>query len=253
MSTFDKTLRQIDHTLDRHAAVYETGRARSVALAPYAGVREVIAALRKDPPLRYAERGAIVQALVAEHGASGHELWTSVLILSFEPMLGRRRARLHARKDEDADLDAIVLLSFLEAIKAYPPTADPAFASHALRLGTEEAIVAHMRRAARPPKHETFNERRGHGAGVWQSTDGPLAVEVERILERGGEGAEALMVILETSVTGRTLREHVERQFPKSPRAAMRAYEQIRRAQQKVAAELRARLAHQRAAAAAAA
>jgi hypothetical protein len=237
-----KTFLVLAKTLPSFASAYAAGRARRPALAPYPAAGDVRAAVRKDPPLSYAERGAIVHALITEDRESGHQLWQTLLLLCFEPMLTRRRARMGKRGDEDRD--QLILLSFLEAVKAYPLHADPAFAAHALRLGTEDALSTNTRRTGERLDAVPFDESlHGYDVIAWHRPGDAASREVERVLAQGGEEADVLRLVVETSLEGQTLQEYVEETFATLPPAhRARTYLRLSRARQRVLGELRTRI-----------
>jgi len=83
----------------------------------------------------------------------------------------------------------------------------------------------------------------GYGVVAWQRRGDAATTEVDRVLAEGGEEAEALRVILDTSIGGQTLREYVDETFAALPPAhRARTYLRMSRARRKVLEDLRARI-----------
>src|SRR5580700_8786798 len=103
-----------------YARIFAQAAPRYPALAAYDSPRAVLDVLQGDSSFTVEERDAILVALLAELRASKEKVWQALLVLAFEPMLVRIRARLGQPKvtrfgrSQADDLDQRVLLAFLE-------------------------------------------------------------------------------------------------------------------------------------------
>jgi hypothetical protein len=114
--------RRLEHDLERvpYIAVFRHAQERRAALAAYETANTVLAVLRDEAPHLFDEKERLIRALLTEHHASGHPLWTTVLLLAFYPMLCHLRARMYSDAAAGDELDQLVVTVFLEILADYP-------------------------------------------------------------------------------------------------------------------------------------
>ena len=129
MTPFQSTFASLreDVLSPRHARRFEEARTRHPALASYRSIVSVQEALEARDPGTYADREALVRALIAEQqatsgaqpGAGSTSFWASVLLVACYPMLGSLRARIAGTDLPSEDLDQLVLTVFLEVVSEF--------------------------------------------------------------------------------------------------------------------------------------
>ena len=113
------TFAEIRKSLSSYASAraFDEGAAHHTALAVHRTPLDILAAVAATSPLTVEERDAILVALLNELHRTRHPIWQSILVLAFEPLLVRLRARLGKPKavcfgrSMGADLDQRVLLA----------------------------------------------------------------------------------------------------------------------------------------------
>jgi hypothetical protein len=141
------TLRQLHLTLLHHTCEFARGAQRHPALA-YPAPADLLFALAARSRLTSDQRNAITQALVAEVQRSPHPLWSSLLLVAFEPAMKRIRKQVR-RVVEDAS--ELVMLAFLEAAKTVKPS------SAAMVMAFHRAAVRKVRQKL-PKKQAPIDE-----------------------------------------------------------------------------------------------
>lgn len=96
---------------------YRRGRKRHPVLNRYPTISSVLKALSGSaPPERYAEREALVGALIDRHQKRHHPLWQSILLVAFYPMLSRIAGGFDDKLTPRDGVDQLTLTAFLTAI-----------------------------------------------------------------------------------------------------------------------------------------
>lgn len=96
--------------------VFEGGRERHPTLVDYESPEVVLATLKDDRKQTYPKREALSRALLAEYRKTREALWANLLIVGYYPMLSRLRHRLFCDSVDEAELNQLVVVSFLEAL-----------------------------------------------------------------------------------------------------------------------------------------
>jgi hypothetical protein len=99
--------------------LFDQAKQRRAALANYATIADVAAAIAPRSGASPAERESLVRAIVAEHQSSPRSLWTSMLAIAFRPMIARFGKRLGGMSTEEAE--QFVLVAFIETVSAFSP------------------------------------------------------------------------------------------------------------------------------------
>jgi hypothetical protein len=196
---------------------FSHGVARRPALAPYVAPLAALAAVAPDSPLTIDERDAILVALLDELHLTKDPFWHSMLLLAFEPLIVRLRARLGQPKavrfgrSTGEELDQRVLLTFLEIADSIRLTSH---AARMLRLALERKVFTDQRVEREAPKPAEFDDDTYWADKFAVSTgDKAAAGEVVRIIE--AEGGEALRdMMLATRANRESLRAYVLRTYP---------------------------------------
>jgi hypothetical protein len=202
-----------------HLRVFAEAARRIPALARYASASPAAVrdALRADSSLTIEQRDTLLVALLAELRATQGALWQALLVLAFEPMLVRIRARLGQPKavrfgrSQKDDLDQRVLLAFLDAAH----TLDIAsHAARALRLAVTRRVFGDEvteREAFQPAEFDDDV----YEADPFEVTTREKAAANEIVAVIYAEGGAPLRdMMLATRAQGETVRGYVARVHP---------------------------------------
>ena len=116
--TLKASFQSLRSTLPRYTPELVRAAARDARLAPFVDPASVLWALRPASRLSDEQRDGIVGALITEKQSSPHPLWSTMLILAFEPAIRRLRSRLKAGGSEEAE--QTVIFALLEAAETVP-------------------------------------------------------------------------------------------------------------------------------------
>ncbi|HEU4406788.1 MAG TPA: hypothetical protein VFS43_16090 [Polyangiaceae bacterium] len=230
----------------RHARVFEAGRRRRAALAPYPAPEAVLARLWADGDGAFAERDRLTCALLAEQHARPAPLWCALLTLAYFPMLATLAGRLKRDGDRGLDVDDLVLHAFLDAAHALAAAGLSEFAISRLRQVT--------RRGAFRRLHDEREERRRQKQFVDELPDDVVdEAEVARwrreeadrtmrlLVARAPEAHRpGLDVLFATALEGETLEGYAARAFPGAgPEERARHAAALKRTRSRALARLR--------------
>src|SRR5258707_940155 len=110
---FATIMKSIRRSVEQFPRQYAEGRARQLALVPFAAAPHVVSFLGKLST-NHDERARVLAAVLEEHRDGRKQVWQAILVTSFAPLLFVVRQAFE--DPEDDDLNQIVLLAFLEAI-----------------------------------------------------------------------------------------------------------------------------------------
>jgi hypothetical protein len=201
---------------------------RHPALAAYESPQAVLDVLRAGSSFTVEERDAILVALLAELRATKGPLWQALLVLAFEPMFVRLRARLgqpivtrFGRSQMD-DLDQRVFLAFLEAAGSLRIASH---AARALRLAVTRRVFEDetVEREAFEPDEFVDDVYEADPFEV-TTRERAAANEVAGIVD--AEGGPVLRdMMLATRAHGEALRAYVARTYPDLSKTQRRTIE----------------------------
>jgi hypothetical protein len=149
------TLRDLRTTLVRYPSELARGATRHPSLQPYPNGEAVLAALALDSALSPTEREALVRALVIEMQASRHAVWSTLLILAFQPALNGMCKRAHVERSED--IEATLMQFLLESVAAVRVSTGPLVLT--LYRATARRYFRQVRAGRRPGKEVPVDER----------------------------------------------------------------------------------------------
>jgi len=225
----------LSRNLPRNLGFFAEARARRPELAPFATLADLRAALDRSSSLSTTARRSLVMLLVEEAQRGTSQIWSSLLVAAFAPMLHRLRS--HAGPLGDRDLDSAVLVAFLSAVRVARPGP---FTSVALRWATEKEVFR-TRTAERRLGTPTAFDENLHSNPTFHETEQKKTLdEVLSALEEGG-AAEILDVLIATRGRDESLRAYVARTCP-NPRERGARYEHLCRARLRFERELRERM-----------
>jgi hypothetical protein len=98
-----------------HNAALADARTREEALAGFASISALLAALPVKEEQTPEEKHALTSAMLREHARGGSRLWSSLLVIAFEPMLVAQCGR--AASLPSGEREQTVLAAFLEAVR----------------------------------------------------------------------------------------------------------------------------------------
>lgn len=232
-------------SVSKFAPVYEAARGEHAALAPYATLAELLAALKLSSKITYAERDAITLALIAEQQTKAHPLWPSLLLAAFEPMLRRLRGRVRVAKDEE--IEQRIVLAFLEATQRVALHHPPSHAALHLRRETERAVFGAIRRDERTAEAEAKANMDAIPDPRTDETPGEVDTialdELRQVLADESNGDELYDVLCATLGGDEKLLSYVKRTRPElSPEDRKATYGRLQRQRHRVLVRIRARL-----------
>lgn len=123
----------------RHGAAFVEARARHAELGGLSSIASVLEVLDDDRAVTYPRRDAISRAILVEHQRGGSTLWSSVLFVAFEPMIGRLQGRIIRGAHEADDIDQLIVSSFLATLEEKLP---PNRVALHLRQQTQRKVFA---------------------------------------------------------------------------------------------------------------
>lgn len=133
-----------------HRSLFDAAKQRHPALAGHETVLSVLAVLDgRSTKQSYAEKEALIRALLEEQQAQPHPFWATVLLVAFHPMLCRLRARLAGGGLTAQDLDQLVVTAFLEAVAVYPLGGEQEHTFLFLRRATQRLVFVWLDRERR--------------------------------------------------------------------------------------------------------
>ncbi len=141
--------------LVRHPSELARAAARHPPLQPYSDGEAVLAALALDSALSLPERESLVRALVIETQATRHAVWSTLLILAFQPALNGMCKRAHVERSED--IEATLMQCLLESVATVRATTGPLVLT--LYRATARRFFRVLRAGRRPGKQVRVDER----------------------------------------------------------------------------------------------
>ena len=265
MTPFQSTFAALrrDVLSPKHARRFEEARTRHPALACYRSIVAVQEALEARDPSTYADREALVRALMAEQQASSGaqpdagstSFWASVLLVACYPMLGNLRARIAGTDLPPNDLDQLVLATFLQVVSEFPLDRHRDRTFMRLRQQTRRQVFRHLTEHRRqedllwPTEMEVLDEladaswlESQQAAPVERPEPVELAAAVTLLVERAAgvlDGA-GFDLVTATLVCGRRIQCYIQRTFPGlAPDQERRLYQSIKRRHSRAVSRLR--------------
>ncbi len=189
-------------------------RERFPALAPYPTSSAILDALAASSALSHEERDAILAVLLRQHAESVTPYWSTLLAVTFEPMLRRLARRVKSVDVDEAEQRA--LLAFLEIV-AKLSTACPSqnIAGH-FRVATESTLFRTLRKDHKGPPTVPLDDDAEWGAlaiAEADRLDAERCVELMAKIVRAENDGEATLAMLlaTTKGSGESLKAYVER------------------------------------------
>lgn len=238
---------------------FDDARGDHAALRTFRGPLAVVDFLHHGEPRFAAARSDVTRALIALAQERRSSLWNGLLLRAFFPALLRIRRGIGPNAGvTPADVDLLVLESFLEIAATLPLTTQGRLAVINLVLGTRKAIFRHLRAEAlhaAPLLQVDFPDMRAYAL----SAEHVLRLgHVQRLLDpehviawvraltvSAGASEEDLNLLLGTHAAGVPLVTYVRRLHPAaSLHELLRHIERCRRRRSRLLARLRDAIRH---------
>ena len=243
----------------RHVRRFEEARTRHSGLRGFATIAAVLEILEARDPGAYAEKEALVRALIAEQQGSSNSFWASVLLVACYPMLGSLRARIAGTEVPSEDLDQFVVATFLEVVSEFPLDRYRDRTFMRIRQHTRRQVFRHLTEHRRqedllwPAEMEVLDKlaeaswlESQQAAPVERPEPVELAVAVTLLVERAAgvlDGA-GFDLVTATLVCGRRIQCYIQRTFPGlAPDDERRLYQSIKRRHSRAVGRLRSVMA----------
>jgi hypothetical protein len=204
--SLSSTIDQLKATFARADQAYACARARHAALAPYDSVSEVLAAIDRGSRLSGERQDAVLFAVIEEMRLGPSNLWPSLLVVAFAPMLVAVRAKMQRPRCDD--LDQRVLIAFIEAARCVQGAR---YVHRQLHFGVRRRLYAEGGREHRARDVELFDDET-YAADLFgkDREHKAEAAEILRALE--AQWGEALCdAMLERWASGESFRAYVDR------------------------------------------
>lgn len=248
-----KGLRAVIAHLRREALVasvraFDAARARQPELAAHPDAGSVLAALVDDREETMPARDALTAALLREHHLHPRGPWRSLLVVAFEPMLGRLRCRLITNSVPREELDQTVLCSFLLAVDQLAPRNLSHHVPVRLRQRTQRHVFRFLRKERQEQHAEVDVERlSAREAEPDTAAEAELraamgGVDLQELLRRGWEvglSPQSKQVIQATVLEGVPLRRYVAQRCHGSDADREQLYQRFKRARSRALRRLR--------------
>lgn len=240
--------RQLRETVlaTKHHLLFQQAQEREPALATHHTVSATVAMLSDEREDTYPEREALLRALVREHQQHPSQLWSSLLLLAFLPMLLRLRGRLTSAALSSEELDQMVLEAFLDEAHALPLDRYHTRCAMHLRQQSQRRVFLQLRRQQRfhdqtelvedPMELAAF---RNHApapddviVGGSSALDDPEALLALLVAHLGDRiPRDRLELLAHTMPGGESVRAYAARLHPDlTDEALERAYQRLKRA-----------------------
>lgn len=252
----------------RHQERFADACARHPVLADLGTLPVLLERLADSGERGYETSEALAIAFLTEQQAASSPLWTGLLLLLFEPMLGALRASVRGAAMDAEELDAVIIGHFLEVAQAHPlRDAKPGHTLVALRSKTRRAVFRELKHEQREQTeapatdpHLLFDLLDGaldlsgyRSSGDESEADlGHVRNQMRQVAflreHCGGElDDEQLDLVLHTQVRGGRLCDYVDEHYPElSPEERTRTYERLKRQHGRSLEVIRGALAHLR-------
>jgi hypothetical protein len=246
------TFRTLIQRLEREAIAtppnaLDVARTRRPVLAPYPTVEAILDALDDERDATYPLRDAMAHALLREYAETERSLWSSILLVAFYPMLSRLRHRLFSDRIPRDELDQMVVMGFLAAMKRVAAYGYSERVSLRLRQRTWRQVFTALRlereQALCSADDEELAELEEESTETCppDPTDGWRVDLPELVVKAAEHGVSTcgMELVQKMALKGLRLREYVIRQEPKDEVARERLYQRLKRRKSRAVRRLR--------------
>ena len=263
-SRLKQTIRALRTDLfsDRFQKEFTSARRRHRVLAAHNTIASVLGVLNDEHTKTYPERESLSRVLITEQQRSPSPFWSAALLTAYYPMLSRLRHRIYGDTLPDADLDQLVVSTFLFVVDEIPLKEKTDRIAMWLRQQTQRQVFRILRSQQRhqrlidltaidevdlgdDPAWPEMSENAHYGP-----TNAKDAAEaVNALLEHAGEviDAECFDLMTATLICGRRISNYVNRMLPDMKEdERQRFYQKIKRRHSRALARLRPELDHLR-------
>ncbi len=246
----DALRRELSHAHSQE--VYDRARRRTPILSDHCTPLSVLAVMH-DENGSWGEKDALTRVLIREQQNAPNEVWTTLLIAAFIPMLRKLRRRVRGLRHLGVDLDELTISCFLSMVGNFDLTRHTHHTCVRLRQGTARAFFGLLTAELR---YDTLlspidlHEGKVDTTAPWshlrlrprQAIDDDERLELMAMIrERISNvvSTKRLEWVLSTALLPEDLRAYVARTCPEvSPAALEREYERLKRRRSRARAEL---------------
>ncbi|HOC99750.1 MAG TPA: hypothetical protein PKH54_07380 [Myxococcota bacterium] len=254
LRTIQRGLRQVVFS-PSNVKVFESAQARRPALREFAGIESVLGTLadRTRCPASRADR--IVSALINEYQREHHAFWSSVLTLTFMPMLGNILRQIDEPILAYEDLSQTLILAFHEVLAELDLSESQRLTILRLRQETRRRVFSAIKEERRiRGLYRTFDDNGlinlSNEDCEWPDSPIPPSIEDPVIIETAVEmlrgvatrfiSDDDIELIACTAIRGESLWKYVDRKFSgSSDPARIRAHARLKRRRTRKIVEIR--------------
>ena len=236
-------------------ALFDDAKTRHSVFSKYATPAAVLVALSDVFGAPWTERERLTRALLAEMQTQRHPFWTALLLSAYYPMLLRLRGRIHGHALDSADLDQLVVATFIEVAWAFPLEQRKNRTCMYLRQMTARRVFQVARRESAPGAMTSLQSIENVDPAklpTWPSPRSRRRTKTEAAPVDDSEAIAMLAsrassipqdqidMLVATVVRGEPLRLHVDRTFTQNdPVERDRAYQRVKRQRTRTLVRLR--------------
>lgn len=235
--------------------LFESAQARRPALREFAGIESVLGTLTDRKRYAASRADRIVSALIIEYQRESHPFWSSVLMLTFVPMLQNLRRQIDDPILPAEDLTEMLILAFHEVLAEIEMSEYRRLTVLRLRQETRRRVFFAIKEERRVrglcrivPDDVLMNlsneDYEWPDSPTAPSAEDPVIIQTAVEMLRDGTDRfiadDDIELIACTAIRGESLWKYVDRKFAGlSDAARIRAHERLKRRRTRKIVELR--------------
>ena len=248
--TFKTMFRRLRRSLDRSEAAEAWAKACEAypELAAFGLFEDVLGLLDQALAAAFPDRERLTWIAVGRDQATGETLWSTLLLVAFYPMLSRMRRAVYDSRDDQAEVDQLVIDAFFEATSAIDVTGECDGCANELRRLTLAGLSARLRADRwwwRKTEELTEAVEMNFAEGAGQDDDPPNTHlnpdEVTAFTQHAGPRwlrSKEVELLVDPIVESRSMRSRVYEEHA-DPIDAERAYQRVKKRRSRAMAKLR--------------
>ena len=217
---FADMIRSIRRQARLFRMTFEKAKENQPAFARFDSIDSLIGALPLSTSLPLEERHAITMAMLKEHKSAKSPLWSSLLVIAFEPALRKLLGRIPSvPKDER---EQVLLTAFLEVLRTAANAANCVNAPLYIKRATELAVVRPLRTKNQAAEFVEYEEDKTLGDPNDVFRD-PIHAGID-LFEMLGDGPDSAVfdALQKTAVNDQSLKDVVAELHPGASAAERR-------------------------------
>jgi hypothetical protein len=240
---------------DAGKALFDDAKTRHSVLSKYQSPPAVLAAMGDVHGAPWPEREALTRTLLAEAQTRPCQFWSALLLAAYYPMLLRLRGRIRGCAIDSADIDQMVVVTFLDVARNFPLEQRKNRCCMHLRQMTQRQVFQVVRRGSAiqaltslqsvenvdPAKLPPWPSPRSRHRAKPDSSPVDDSEAIALLASQASSvSKDQTKLLVATVVRGESLRLHVERGYPQHDSAERdRIYQRLKRQRTRTLVRLR--------------